>query len=389
MNERNTFFDLLKPNYLFQEVLSRAREFQKQNPEAVLIRLGVGDTTLPLPDCSAQAMSAYAAALGTPAGYQGYGPYNGSLELRQLISERIYQGQIEADEIYVSDGSKCDIGRLQWLFSQEAVVAVQDPAYPVYVDTSLVSGKRVVYWPCTPENHFFPDLQKVPKADLIFFCSPNNPTGTVPTQQQLKQLIDYARLHGSIIVFDSAYAAFIQEEGLPKSIYELEGAREVAIESGSFSKLGGFTGVRLGWTVIPKQLYFRDGTPVKGAWERLISTFFNGASNIAQAGGAALLSPEGYREALQVVGIYRDNIHRLKQALEQKGYACYGGVNAPFLWVQMNKGTSWEVFDYLLEHYHIVATPGVGFGALGEGFVRFSGFASPETISEAIRRLSS
>jgi len=387
MKERNISFDLLKKNYLFQEVLARVRQFQQANPDASLIRLGVGDTTFPLPHCVAEAMSAYAAGLGTPLGYSGYGPYNGSEKLRRLISERIYKNRIQPDDIYLSDGSKCDIGRLQWLFSREAVVAVQDPAYPAYVDSSVIAGKRVVYWPCCPENDFFPDLKTVPHADLIFFCSPNNPTGTVPSRTQLQQLVDYARAHGSIIVFDSAYAAFIQDKDVPKSIYEIEGAREVAIESGSFSKLGGFTGVRLGWTVVTEQARYQDGTSIKGAWERLMSTFFNGASNIAQAGGMAILSPAGWEEAMHTVGVYRENTQRLKRALEKRGCSCYGGDNAPFLWVNMHRGGSWDVFDYLLKEYHIVTTPGVGFGSLGEGFVRFSGFGSPATVSEAIRIL--
>ena len=292
MIKRNTGFSNLTAGYLFPEIAKRRREYAASHPDAKIISLGIGNTTEPLTPHITKALADYASALGTQAGYSGYGDEQGNTALREKIASVIYGGKIAADEVFISDGAKCDIARIQTLFGREVNVAVQDPAYPVYVDGSVVSGaagakgedgyEGITYMSCSPENNFFPDLTKIQKDSLIYFCSPNNPTGAVATREQLKKLVDFARENGCIIIFDAAYFCFIRDESLPKSIFEIEGAKSCAIEVNSFSKPAGSTGVRLGWSVVPSELKYADGTSVKADWNRVMTTLFNGASNIAQ-----------------------------------------------------------------------------------------------------------
>ena len=406
MIERNPAFDNLAAGYLFPEIGKRRRAYAAAHPEAKIISLGIGNTTEPLTPHIATAMADYAKGLGTVAGYSGYGDDSaGEPALREKIASVLYDGIIEADEVFVSDGAKCDVGRIQQLFGANVSVAVQDPAYPVYVDGSVMVGaagktpateagyQDIVYMPCLPENNFFPDLSVVKPNSLIYFCSPNNPTGAVATKEQLQQLVDFAKKNGCIIIFDSAYSAFIRDENLPKTIFQIEGAKECALEINSFSKPAGFTGVRLGWSIVPKALKFADGTPVQALWSRLINTFFNGASNIAQAGGLAALDPEGVQAMRQLTDFYLENAALIKKALEGEnfrvaGVEVYGQGNAPYLWVRFPGKKSWDMFDKILDECHVVTTPGAGFGPAGESFIRFSSFGHREAVKEACRRLA-
>lgn len=377
----------LKQGYLFPEIQKRKTAFLQKDPTAKVISLGIGDTTRPIVPSVANRLASAAQSLGTKEGYSGYGSEQGNLELREMIANRLYHGQISPDEIFISDGAKCDCGRLQLLFDEQTTVAVQDPTYPVYVDTTLISGKKpqIITMPCTPENGFFPEPVK---ADFIYLCSPNNPTGSVATREQLAKFISFAKENQAIILFDSAYSHFIQGDDLPRSIFEIEGAEEVAIEVGSFSKLAGFTGVRLGWTIVPKKLRFEEGQSVHDAWKRIVSTFFNGASNIAQVGGTAALQDEGWNEIQQVIAYYMENARIMKETFESLNYRCYGGEHAPYVWVDYSPKTSWDAFDDLLQRSHIVAIPGGGFGPSGDRFLRFSAFASKEEVLEAMARIS-
>ncbi len=399
MAKRNPNIAKLQAGYLFPEINRRKKAFLEKNPKAKLISLGIGDTTEPITPHIGKALIDAAAELGTRKGYTGYGDEQGMTALREKIASVFYSGKIKGEEVFVSDGAKPDIGRIQLLFSNDAVIAVQDPAYPVYIDSSVMYGKtgnyngsrkqfgNIVYMPCIPENNFFPDLKKIPRADVIFFCSPNNPTGAVATKKQLQELVDYARKNTSIIIFDSAYAEYISDKNLPKSIYEMPGAKEVAIEVSSFSKPIGFTGVRLGWTVVPNNLKFDDGSLVRNDWSRIMTTLFNGASNIAQKGALAALDKEGLMEMKQTISYYMENANIIRKALNECGCEVYGGDNAPYIWAKVKGKKSWEIFEYLLEKANIVTTPGVGFGQQGEGFARFSAFGRRESIEEAAERL--
>ncbi|OVE75123.1 LL-diaminopimelate aminotransferase [archaeon D22] len=399
MVKRNKNMGKLKAGYLFPEIGRRRREFQEKNPDAKIISLGIGDTTEPLSPFITEKFKEAAEGLGTSQGYSGYGAEQGMTKLRELIAEKLYPGLVEADEVFVSDGAKPDTGRIQVMFGSDATIAVQDPAYPVYVDSSVIMGQTneyneekgqfdgIVYMPCKAENDFFPDLENTKRTDLIFFCSPNNPTGAVATKEQLKELVDFAKNNKSIIIYDSAYAMFIKDSDLPKSIYEIEGAKEVAIEVNSFSKPAGFTGVRLGWTIVPKELKFEDGTPVINDFNRITTTIFNGASNVVQHAGIAALSDEGLEEMKETIAYYMENADIIKTTLVGLGYECYGGKNAPYTWVRIPGKSSWEAFDEILNKAHIVCTPGAGFGAAGEGFVRFSAFGHREQVLEAVERL--
>jgi LL-diaminopimelate aminotransferase len=399
MVKRNKNFAKLQSGYLFPEINRRKKEFLEKNPDAEIISLGIGDTTEPITKHIAKALTGAASGLGTSGGYSGYGNEQGLTELREKIASKVYNGIVSGEEVFVSDGAKPDIGRLQLLFGNDAKIAVQDPSYPVYIDSSVMFGKTgnynnstnrfedIVYMPCTPENSFFPDLQKIPKADVIFFCSPNNPTGAVATKEQLKQLVECAKKNKSIIIFDAAYREYIRDDNLPKSVFEIEGAKEVAIEVNSFSKPIGFTGVRLGWTVIPNELKFEDGSLVRQDWNRVMTTIFNGASNISQKGALAALDDEGLKEMKETVSYYMENAKIIKSTLQDLGYDAYGGDNAPYIWAKINEKTSWEAFEYLLEEANVITTPGVGFGQAGEGFLRFSAFGHSEDIKEAVQRL--
>lgn len=399
MAHRNPNFAKLQSGYLFPEINRRKNALLQKKPQAEIISLGIGNTTQPLTPHISRALSDYAAALATAQGYSGYGDEQGLTALREKIASRYYHGVVDRDEVFVSDGAKCDIGRLQLMFGAKASFAVQDPSYPVYVDGGVILGQSgnfdsgrgqfggVSYWPCTPENAFFPDLEKAPSTDIIYWCSPNNPTGAVSTRSQLKALVDFARRHRSIIIFDAAYALYIQDPSLPRSIFEIEGARETAIEVNSLSKPAGFTGVRLGWTVVPKELRFEGGEPVINDWNRIMTTIFNGASNIAQHGALAALDDQGSAEMRELIGYYMGNAAIIKSTLTGLGVECWGGDNAPYVWSRLKNKGSWEAFEELLENAHIVTTPGVGFGPAGEGFLRLSSFGRRESIEKACERL--
>lgn len=399
MVKRNPHVAKLHSGYLFPEILKRKHAFLESNPQAQLISLGIGDTTEPLPPFIAQELAQTAQALATREGYSGYGPEEGYQDLRQKIAQHFYQNQFQASEVFISDGTNSDIGRLQILFGSRTTMAVQDPSYPVYVDTSVILGQTahyqihlngyqgISYMPCLPTNGFFPNFERMTPTDLIYFCSPNNPTGAVATHAQLEELVAFAHKHHSIIIYDTAYASYIQQPDLPHSIYEIKGAKEVAIELGSFSKIAGFTGVRLAWSIVPKELQFEEGHRVNQDWNRVHSTFFNGASNIAQKGGLAVLHPEGQKGIQSLICYYMENASILRQALEDLDYEVYGGKNAPYIWVRFPRHSSWQAFDLLLEKAQLLCAPGSGFGPAGEGFLRFSAFGKRMDIEEAANRL--
>ena len=341
--------------------------------------------------------------LSTREGYSGYGDSEGQQALRDAIAANYaaFGANVDASDVFVSDGAKSDSANIQSIFSAENVVAVQDPAYPVYVDSNVIAGRTgeatdgiydgLVYMPCTAENGFFPALPEG-KVDLIYICSPNNPTGAVATKEQLKAFVDYARENKAIIIYDSAYAVFIKDDSLPRSIYEIEGAEECAIEISSFSKSVGFTGVRLGWSIVPEALRSEDSEPgeIKKLWTRRQNTFFNGASNIVQAGGLAALSAEGQKEMQSLVDFYMENAAIIRRALEEIGLTVFGGVNAPYVWMKTPEGiTSWEFFDKLLNECHVVGTPGAGFGPAGEGYFRLSSFGNRANIEKAVSSIKS
>ena len=403
MIKRNTGFANLTAGYLFPEVARRRKEYAEKNPQAKIISLGIGNTTEPLPEFIAKAMSDYALGLATKEGYSGYGDEQGNSALRAKIAEVWYKGLAKPEEVFISDGAKCDIARIQTLFGSKVKVAVQDPAYPVYVDGSVIVGaagknngkgyKCVTYMPCTPENDFFPDLSKVKKNSLIYFCSPNNPTGACATKEQLKMLVDFANANDCIIIYDAAYREFIRDPALPKSIFEIEGSRTCAIEINSFSKPAGFTGVRLGWSIVPMELTFADGTSVNRDWNRVMTTLFNGASNVAQAGGIACLEPEGIKAMKEVIDYYLVNGARIAETLNGKnfkkaGVEIYYTGNSPYVWAKFPGRKSWDVFDKILKEANVVTTPGSGFGPAGESFIRFSSFGHQEDVKEACERLA-
>lgn len=399
--KRNPNIGKLQAGYLFPEIARRRTAHLEKNPEAKIISLGIGDTTEPIPAYIVDKLQAAAKGLGTLEGYSGYGAEQGRGDLRAKIAEKVYGGLVKNTEVYVSDGSKPDIGRLQVMFGKDHSVTVQDPAYPVYVDTSVILGMtgdyneastgfdNIQYLPCTPENNFFPDYKAAAKTDLIFVCSPNNPTGAAATRSQLEELVAVAKKNGSIIIYDAAYALYIDNPDCPKSIYEIEGADEVAIETCSLSKYAGFTGVRLGWTVVPEKLKFADGHPVAADYNRIMTTMFNGASNVVQAGAYACFEEEGWKAMNETVAFYKENAKLLKAAFEEMGYEVHGGTDAPYVWVRVPGKKSWDVFAEILEKCDIVVTPGSGFGPAGEGFIRASAFGHRENILEAIDRLKS
>lgn len=385
--QRNGHFEGLKAGYLFPEVAKRRKLFQESHPEAKVISLGVGNTTEPLTPHIKAALAAVAERLGTVSGYTGYGDEQGEQALRAAIAAIHYGGKVQPDEVFVSDGAKCDIGRLQILFGSCKAV-VQDPAYPVYVDGSIIQGAGLRYMPCTRDNLFMPDVSLIPEGSIVYFCSPNNPTGAVATREQLALLVSEVRRKKSILVFDAAYSEYVSDPALPKSVYEIDGAKECAIEVNSFSKPIGFTGVRLGWSIVPKALKYEDGRSVHADWLRIATTLFNGASNIAQAGGLASFDPEGRAETRSLVGYYMGNARIIKAALVGLGLECIGGDNAPYIWARFPGRDSWEVFGEILEKCHVVTTPGSGFGPAGQSYIRFSAFGHRENVEEASSRLA-
>ncbi|KAL8553545.1 hypothetical protein ACS0TY_002017 [Phlomoides rotata] len=398
---RNPKLERLQYNYLFPEISAREAQHINKYPDAKVISLGIGDTTEPLPDVVALSMANYAHGLSTRTGYRGYGAEQGSKELRKAIAETFYKDTgIQDSEVFVSDGAQCDISRLQMLFGSNMSIAVQDPIFPAYIDSSVIIGQtgdveqesgryhNIEYMRCDPQNSFFPDLSKSARTDIIFFCSPNNPTGHAASWEELEQLVKLAQQNGSIIVYDSAYAVYITD-GSPRSIYEIPGAKKVAIEVSSFSKIAGFTGVRLGWTVVPNELLYSNGFPVINDFNRIVCTCFNGASRIAQAGGVASLSEGGFKAVISLVDYYKTNAEILLETFEALELKAYGGINAPYLWVHFPGSNSWDVFNEILEKTHIITVPGSGFGPAGKEFIRVTAFGHRENILEASKRLRS
>ena len=397
MLKRNPCIANIKAGYLFPEIAKRRREYAAANPGVKIISLGIGNTTEPIMPHIDSGLVEGARKLCTKEGYSGYQD-EGLLALRERISQVFYHGKFSPGEIFISDGAKCDIGRIQLLFGAGTAVAVQDPSYPVYVDGSVMIGaaggwedsggyKGITYLPCTAENNYFPDLSRLSPECIIYFCSPNNPTGAVASREQLKALVEAARKNRSIIIFDAAYTAYIREAGLPGSIFEIEGSEACAIEVNSFSKPAGFTGVRLGWTVVPKELKYSGGESVNADWARITSTIFNGASNIAQAGGLAALDSEGLEEIRQLCDFYLGNARIIRATLEKHGISCVGGDNSPYIWARFTGRDSWEVFSEILEKCQVVTTPGSGFGPAGQSFIRFSAFGHRADVEEACNRL--
>jgi len=395
--QRNPCIANIKAGYLFPEIAKRRREYAAVHPGAKIISLGVGNTTEPvLPHISAGLVEG-ARRLGTVEGYSGYQD-EGLEELREKIAAVFYGGKFTTNEIFISDGAKCDIGRLQLLFGSGVQAVVQDPSYPVYVDGSVLIGAAgggtgavydgIIYLPCTIANGFFPDLSRIPPKSLVYFCSPNNPTGAVTTREQLAALVETALKKELIIIFDAAYSDYIRNPELPKSIFEIDGARKCAIEVNSFSKSAGFTGVRLGWSVVPAELKYESGESVNADWHRICATIFNGASNIAQAGGLAALDSEGQKEIRTLTDFYLGNAKLIRNVLQGAGINCTGGDNSPYIWAHFPGRNSWEVFSEILEKCQVITTPGAGFGPAGDGFVRFSAFGHRADVEEACQRLA-
>lgn len=395
----------LKAGYLFPEIGRRVTAFSQANPDAKIIRLGIGDVTEPLPSAITKAMHEAVDDMARRESFKGYGPEQGYAFLREPIAQHDFQSRgvdISADEIFISDGSKCDSGNILDIIGDGNRIAISDPVYPVYVDTNVMAGHTgpadesgryggLVYLPGNEANNFVPELPSVP-VDIIYLCYPNNPTGTVATRETLKKWVDYAKANNSLILFDAAYEAFISDPSIPHSIFEIEGAKDVAIEFRSFSKSIGFTGVRCALTVVPKQLMGTTPTGEKVSihqlWNRRQSTKFNGASYIVQKGAAAAYTDEGKAEMRGLIDFYMTNAKLLREGLEKVGIRVFGGVNAPYVWIKTpNNLGSWEFFDLLLSKAHVVGTPGSGFGAAGEGYFRLSAFNSRQNVEEALGRI--
>ncbi len=404
MIRANENYEKLPGSYLFSEVARRVAAYREANPAAGIIRLGIGDVTLPLPPTVIDALHRAVEEQATAATFRGYGPEQGYEFLRQAIVKHDFIPRgvtLEADEIFIGDGAKSDIGNFGDILSGDNVVALTDPVYPVYVDTNVMGGRggeladgrwsRIAYLPCVPENGFVPDFPAA-VPDVIYLCYPNNPTGTVLDRDHLRMWVEYARANGALILFDAAYEAFIAEDDIPHSIYEIDGAKEVAVEFRSFSKTAGFTGLRCGYTVIPKTLRCRDGAGRKVSlnklWYRRQSTKFNGVSYIVQRAAEAVYSPEGQQQIKSNIAYYMENARLIRGGLQAAGMEVWGGINAPYLWLRTPDGMgSWDFFDRLLDECHIVGTPGVGFGRSGEGFLRLTAFGRREEALVAIERI--
>ena len=399
----NENYKKLQASYLFVEIGRRVAEFQKKNPDKEIIRMGIGDVTLPLPDSCIDAMHKAIDDLSEVKTFKGYGPEQGYDFLRSAISENDFKARgadISADEIFVSDGAKCDTGNFQELFSKETIIAIPDPVYPVYSDTNVMAGRsgnfvngryeNFIYLDSTEKNNFIPDLPDK-KPDLIYLCFPNNPTGATATKEQLKKWVDYAKENKALILFDAAYEAFIRDESLPKSIFEIYGAKEVAVEFRSFSKTAGFTGVRCAFIAIPKEckIWDKEGNShsLHSLWNRRHSTKFNGASYPVQKGAAAIYTTAGKKEAKAMIDYYLANAKIIRDSMINLGYKCTGGDNSPYVWVK-TETPSWDFFDSLLEKAGVVCTPGAGFGTCGEGYVRFSAFNTRGNTEKAMNKIA-
>ena len=395
----------LPGSYLFAEIARRVAAFKEAHPEADIIRLGIGDVTQPLPPACIEAMHKAVDELASADTFRGYGPEQGYSFLTDAIIEHNYKArgiEIASDEIFISDGSKSDCGNIQEIFGTDNRVAITDPVYPVYLDTNVMAGRTgglkedghfqgITYLPCSAANRFSPELP-AERVDMIYLCCPNNPTGTTLSREQLTKWVKYAKANNSVILFDAAYAAYITEEDVPRSIYEIEGAREVAIEFRSFSKTAGFTGTRCGYTVIPKAVkgLTKEGQRVEfnRLWNRRHTTKFNGTAYIIQRGAAAIYTPEGQRQVKELIGYYMENARIIREGLEAAGIDAYGGINAPYIWLKTpNNMPSWDFFDKLLTEVNIVGTPGAGFGPCGEGYFRLTAFGDRENTMRAIERI--
>ncbi|MCR5177276.1 MAG: LL-diaminopimelate aminotransferase [Anaerovibrio sp.] len=393
----------LAGSYLFRETAHRTAAYKEAHPSADVISLGIGDVTLPLPDACIQAMHKAVDEMGDATTFRGYGPEQGYGFLIDAIIENNYKKYgIEKDEVFVSDGAKSDCGNIQEIFSSDNTIAITDPVYPVYLDTNVMAGRTgtlqkdgryegVTYLPCSAENDFVPALPEK-RVDLIYLCSPNNPTGTALTRDQLKVWVDYARENDSIILFDAAYSAYISEPEVPHTIFEIEGAKDVAIEFRSFSKTAGFTGTRCGYIVLPKTVMGKtlDGSkkPLNPLWNRRHTTKFNGTAYIIQRGAAAIFTPEGKKQVQASIDYYMENARLIRDGISEVGITCFGGVNSPYIWLKTpNNMPSWDFFDKLLNDVNIVGTPGAGFGPCGEGYFRLTAFGSREKTKEAIERI--
>ncbi len=400
----NEHYNKLQASYLFSDIAKRVSRYQQDNPVKAIIKLGIGDVTKPLPPACIEAFHKGVDEMAVEEGFRGYGPEQGYDFLREAIAANDFKARgapISADEIFVSDGAKCDSGNFQELFSSDIVIAIPDPVYPVYLDTNVMAGRTgsfsdgryqgVVYLESTRENNFVPALPKE-QVDLIYLCFPNNPTGSTISKEELKIWVDYARDNKALILFDAAYEAFVKDESLPKSIYEIEGAEEVAVEFRSISKNGGFTGTRCAYTVVPKAClaYTGDGTaqPLHGLWNRRHCTKFNGVSYPVQRAAEALYSREGRQQCEDLVNYYMKNAELIRSAMTELGYSCVGGDNSPYIWIE-GKMDSWKFFDLLLDKAGVVCTPGAGFGKCGEGYIRLSAFNSFENVSLAMELVKS
>ena len=391
----------LRGSYLFSTIAKKVAAYQEAHPDKELIRLGIGDVTLPLAPAVIDSLHKAVDEMASAETFHGYAPDLGYEFLRKAIADNDYKArgvEIALDEIFVSDGAKSDSGNIGDIFSQDNKIAVCDPVYPVYVDTNVMAGRtgtfledeekwsNVIYMPCTAENNFVPELPKE-TPDIIYLCYPNNPTGSTITKAQLQEWVDYANKVKAVIIYDAAYEAYISEEDVPHTIYECEGAKTCAIELRSFSKNAGFTGTRLGFTVVPKDLKVGDVT-LHSLWARRHGTKFNGAPYIIQRAGEAVYSEAGKKQTAEQVAYYMNNAKTIREGLSEAGYKVSGGVNAPYVWLQVPEGmTSWEFFDYLLENANVVGTPGSGFGPSGEGYFRLTGFGTYENTVKAIERI--
>lgn len=401
MVKLNDNYQKLPGSYLFSEVARRIGAYCQEHPQAKITKLSIGDVTRPLVPAVTQAMHKAVDEMGTLEGFHGYGPEQGYEFLREAIAEYDYKARgvdMKSNEIFVSDGAKSDCGNIGDIFGVDNVVAICDPVYPVYVDTNAMAGRagdyveelgrwnKLIYMPCVKENGFSPEPPKE-KADIIYLCYPNNPTGAVATREQLKAWVDYANANGSIILYDSAYEAFIVEEEIPHSIFEIEGARTCAIELRSFSKTAGFTGNRCAYTVVPMELE-RGGVKLNAMWNRRQCTKFNGVPYVVQRGAAAIYTPEGRKQIMENIDYYRQNAKVIREGLTQAGLECFGGVNAPYIWLKTPDGLgSWEFFDRVLDRANVATTPGVGFGPSGEGYIRLTAFGDAQATREAVERI--
>lgn len=400
----NENFQKLPGSYLFAEVARRVKAYQEKHSDCEIIRLGIGDVTKPLVPAVIEAMHAAVEEMGHEETFHGYGPDFGYDFLINAIREGDYAQrgvEVAFDEVFISDGAKCDVGNIQELFSPDAVIAVTDPVYPVYVDSNAMAGRagdyvdgrwdRLVYLPCNAENGFVPPLPET-DVDVIYLCYPNNPTGTVLTKAQLKRFVDWAKAHGALIIYDAAYRAYVTNPDIPLSIYEVEGAREVAIECNSFSKTAGFTGTRCAYTVIPHEVcgigQHGEKVALNDLWKRRMATKFNGVSYPVQRGAAAVYAPEGQAQIKAVIADYMENARIIRDSLTAKGFTVFGGTDAPYIWLKTPDGMdSWTFFDKLLDECHIVGTPGAGFGPSGEGYFRLTAFNTREKTMQAMERV--